>query len=206
MTLVVAANASGAVTSRLKNIRSQWWANLMQAQILIYVSTFLFYASALMIHNGLYAEAVNDSDAAEWSLRFRDRDVNTVADLQYGLVWQRCSVGRSGRACKNGRDSRLSWHEAIALASAFTAPTCHPWRLPSLAELNSLVDTSHRGAAIDPNFFPQTGQTWYWTGTTYDPENAWIRVVSFNDGAQFDSLHTNHGLLRLVCAQDQQLG
>jgi hypothetical protein len=39
------------------------------------------------------------------------------------------------------------------------------WRLPTRAELVSLVDDTRLGPAINTDLFPDTKSTWYWTGT-----------------------------------------
>lgn len=39
------------------------------------------------------------------------------------------------------------------------------WRMPTRAELVSLVDDTRLGPAINTDLFPDTKSTWYWTGT-----------------------------------------
>ncbi|MDR7119727.1 DUF1566 domain-containing protein [Rheinheimera soli] len=39
------------------------------------------------------------------------------------------------------------------------------WRMPTRAELVSLVDDTSLGPAINTDLFPDTKSTWYWTGT-----------------------------------------
>ena len=180
----------------------------MQAQILIYITTFLFYASALLIHDGLIAGVINEreSNTATDITRFKMRNAEMIEDHQTGLVWQRCPWGSQGSECEIGDAMRVPWQDARLIASTHSTEVCETWRLPSLVELNSLVEPQAQGIQIDQHYFPNTQATWYWTATTYDPSNTWIRVVSFFDGSQFDSLATNSGPLRLVCGEHHRVG
>ena len=180
----------------------------MQAQILIFITTFIFYTSALLIHDGLVAGVTNEqgSDAATNIKRFKMRNAQAVEDHQTGLMWQRCSWGLKGNDCDMGDVSRVPWQEALSTASTHSNEDCETWRLPSLVELNSLVEPQSGHVQIDQHYFPNTQATWYWTATTFDPTKSWIKVVSFADGSQFDSLATNSGVLRLVCGEHQRVG
>ena len=55
------------------------------------------------------------------------------------------------------------------------------WRLPTVIELMSLVDTFAAGAKIDATAFPETPHTKFWTVNSYNPQHAWS--VDFNDGS-----------------------
>ena len=105
-----------------------------------------------------------------------------------------------------GDASRVPWQEALLIASTRSTEGCETWRLPSLVELNSLVEPQSGDVQIDQHYFPNTQATWYWTATTFDLTNSWIKVVSFADGSQFDSLATNSGVLRLVCGEHHRVG
>ena len=76
----------------------------MQAQILIYITTFIFYTSALLIHDGLIAGVTNKqgSDSATNIKRFKIRNAQAVEDHQTGLIWQRCSWGLKGSTARWG--------------------------------------------------------------------------------------------------------
>ena len=57
------------------------------------------------------------------------------------------------------------------------------WRLPSLTELQTIVDDTKASPSIDSNAFPGTSDTdYYWTSTPVagDPSSAF--TVSFHDG------------------------
>jgi len=71
------------------------------------------------------------------------------------------------------------------------------WRLPTRAELASIVQSGRANPALDPNFFP-LGAGIYWTATpsAADPAAAW--VVDFDDGSITTQLKTTAGRIRLV--------
>ena len=180
----------------------------MQAQILIYITTFIFYTSALLIHDGLIAGVTNKqgSDSATNIKRFKIRNAQAVEDHQTGLIWQRCSWGLKGNDCAMWDASRVPWQEALLITSMRSTEDCETWRLPSLVELNSLVEPQSGDVQIDQHYFSNTQATWYWTATTFDLTNSWIKVVSFADGSQFDSLANSSGVLRLVCGEHHRVG
>jgi hypothetical protein len=57
------------------------------------------------------------------------------------------------------------------------------WRLPSVKELETLVDESRMNPAIDPVAFPNTPAKFFWSASlvTHFPSNGW--TVDFNRGA-----------------------
>jgi formylglycine-generating enzyme required for sulfatase activity len=82
-----------------------------------------------------------------------------VTDLSRGIEWLRCTVGQrwnpetgrcDGTAVKLSIDAAA---EAIAQAEAQLGPG---WRLPSRAELESLLCPDCEGTRIDPVTFPDT--------------------------------------------------
>ena len=91
----------------------------MQAQILIYITTFLFYTSALLIHDGLIAGVINEreSNTAMDIRRFKMRNAEMIEDHQTGLVWQRCPWGSQGSECEIGDAMRVPWQDARLIAS-----------------------------------------------------------------------------------------
>jgi len=91
-----------------------------------------------------------------------------VRDRDTGLTWQR-SVDPTMR----------SWDEAIAYCVGLGGG----WRLPSLTELQTIIDDGRIYPAIDVVTFPDTPKVVFWTSTPRadDPGTAWY--VDFFYGA-----------------------
>lgn len=93
----------------------------------------------------------------------------TVYDTRTRLTWQQDAVriwytwAGATTYCKN-----------LALAG-------DGWRLPSIRELMTLVDVRQRAPAIDPKFFPNTQNAYFWTSSLLarDPTKAWYVYFSY---------------------------
>ncbi len=97
----------------------------------------------------------------------------TWKDPKNGLEWQYESPGE------------MTWHEAQKYAASLSLDGKDDWRLPTLAELESLLDrTKARPEGRPPmrEEVPFRDELSYWSSTTFeqDTKNAWI--VMF-DGA-----------------------
>ena len=90
-----------------------------------------------------------------------------------------------------------TWAEAKA-ACAGLALAGGGWRLPSMKELQSLIDDSRSDPAIDPVAFPATPNDPFWTGTPVaaSADSAWR--VTFASGYTYDSRDFNTYLVRCV--------
>ena len=84
-----------------------------------------------------------------------------VKDTQTGLVWQRCVVGQAwdGAAC-TGNSTPQDWPTATKAAAA-----AKPWRLPTQAELEGLIEKSCNKPALNNNWFGSGPMGWFWTAT-----------------------------------------
>ena len=97
----------------------------------------------------------------------------TWTDPKTGLEWQFESPGE------------MTWHEAMAYAESLSLDGKKDWHLPTLAELESLLDRRKArsdGRAVMRGEVPFRDNLSYWSSTTFeaDTKNAWI--VMF-DGA-----------------------
>jgi YD repeat-containing protein len=74
------------------------------------------------------------------------------------------------------------------------------WRLPSRAELHSIVDYSRYNSSIDTNYFPNTQSNWYWSASpvAYYSYYAWF--VYFHYGFVLWGDKNSDGFVRLVRA------
>ena len=79
---------------------------------------------------------------------------DSVRDEQTGLVWQR-----------NGTQAPVTWFDALAACEALDLDGASNWRLPSVKELQTIVDETRTSPAIDPSAFPGTSSAPYWSST-----------------------------------------
>jgi Protein of unknown function (DUF1566) len=96
-----------------------------------------------------------------------------VRDDETGLVWE-----------KTLETAEMSWSDARALCADKDVGGRKGWRLPSIAELTSLVDPSIRSGPTLPLGHPFTNVLMdvYWSATsvTDNPKSAWL--VFFDTG------------------------
>ncbi len=114
------------------------------------------------------------------------RSNNIVTDHDTGLQWQ-------DQAYTNAE--RMAYNQNIASAQVGktqkwinAAPVCSNlnldgsgWRLPTINELNSIVDTSYYNPATDP-IFENSEPLGYWSSTTYTENTSQAMGIGFNSG------------------------
>jgi hypothetical protein len=94
---------------------------------------------------------------------FTDNGDGTVTDQNTGLMWQKVPSSRG-----------FSWKDALAYAENCTHAGHDDWRLPTVKELQSIVDYSGVFPAVDSRFkctaiTNESGQVdfpYYWTSTS----------------------------------------
>ena len=109
--------------------------------------------------------------APEAGARFSHPLDGVTVDAQTGLMWTR----------KNVLPDAVNFNSAKAALSEFDLGGFRDWRLPTRAELVSLVDDTRRDPAIDTEHFA-CESSWYWASTPDAgvPEFAW--GVNFSYG------------------------
>jgi Protein of unknown function (DUF1566)/Repeat of unknown function (DUF5648) len=88
---------------------------------------------------------------------------NAVIDRKTGLTWRRCLEGQAwtGSTC-NGIPNPYSHAQVLGL----TREARHPWRVPHIKELQTLVDHSRVDPAFDMGAFPGTDRvSLLWSST-----------------------------------------
>ena len=94
----------------------------------------------------------------------------TVTDTATGLMWQR-------------QDDNVmrTWENAMGYCEDASIAGYNDWRLPTIKELESIVDSTRDDPAIDPMFIG-TNSFYYWSSSTLalTPSRAWF--ISFDDG------------------------
>jgi hypothetical protein len=97
-------------------------------------------------------------------------DEEVVTDAATGLGWQR------------GHLEAATWLDSLAGCEALVLGGHDDWRLPTLKELQTLVDERRLQPSTDVVAFPDTPSEWFWSSTPSElpPDEAW--ATSFTDG------------------------
>lgn len=121
-------------------------------------------------------------------------DANLVTDTTTQRQWQRRTIGQhwNGTTCA-GRPLRLTYAEAQAQLAD------HPgWRLPTAAELHSLIERACFYPAINRTQFPATPPSLFWSRSAGDGEASQIAIDFHNAMEHPGYPQSQHAYLRLV--------
>jgi hypothetical protein len=93
----------------------------------------------------------------------------TVLDAARGLMWTAQPL-----AC--GRVSNRSGGAAETACTECRVGGFDDWRLPTVDELQTLIDRTRFNPAIDTDKFPDTPSNWFWSSSpdASDPDYAWL--------------------------------
>jgi len=195
--LVAVAPANAGVRAKCRRICRREIAALMEGCIADGAATCVSVPSTITTTTTTTASSTTTT-----TLRFMDNGDGTVTDHQTGLQWEK----KTDDGTAHDKDNAYSWStdyggtspngtaftsflaslngcvssDGVAVTGGF-AGYCD-WRLPTIAELQTIVDTSHgscaggSGACIDPIFGPTAAESpIYWSGTTSAefPDGAW---------------------------------
>ena len=137
--------------------------------------------------------------------RFIDNSDGTVTDTQTGLIWEK-NVAGSG--CLHCVDDTYTWNTAMTtwpdrLNGRLTDDLNNAgfagysdWRLPTLAELRSIVNCSF-SSCVDPVFVPSAAFL-YWSSTTLANDTSFSWVVNFGFGFVGSGAKFNDNQVRSV--------
>ncbi len=97
----------------------------------------------------------------------------TWIDPKTGLEWQQACPGR------------MTWFKAKAYSASLVLAGKHDWRLPTLAELESLLDRTRSRADGRPlvrEDVPFSDTLSYWSSTTFENRTRTAWIVVFDGG------------------------
>lgn len=125
---------------------------------------------------------------------FINNEDGTVTDLRYGLQWQICTYGqqydKSDKSCKGDQKNYPTWSDAILSQDRINADKPQgysDWRLPSIKELQSIVERRCSQPAINVEVFKGTANSVYWSNTPDGTINMALlgRIINFSNGSEF---------------------
>lgn len=108
-----------------------------------------------------------------------------VADDVTGLTWDVSLHGADHRGwsfTNYGDGSKGDASTVVAEANARALCGATNWRLPTLEEMQGIVDESvpqGGGPMLDVRFFRNARAVWYWTSTNYGPDSAAAWAIDF---------------------------
>jgi len=111
---------------------------------------------------------------------FIDNQDGTVTHKTTGLTWMRCALGQTwtGSTC-SGTASTYTYDEAVALKRSFAGH--NDWRMPNIAELQTIVERDNVNPAINNTIFPETPNNLFWSSSpdVGDTRRAWLVYFSY---------------------------
>ena len=110
----------------------------------------------------------------------------TVRDVGTGLVWQR-----------DAAPGTFSFTEATQRCADLVLGDRGDWRLPTLTELETLVDDTRDNPAIDATAFPNASGEQFWSSTIFSGSAARAWYVRFDAGSGL--YERDSALLRVRC-------
>jgi len=122
-------------------------------------------------------EQEDDSTYAGAQPSFTNNGDGTVTDNNTELMW--VEDGNSA-GCNDGNP--LSWIAALNFCNNLNYAGYDDWRLPDRRELMSIVNYGNSNPAVDTSVFPNTQSSYYWTSTTYKPDDSLAWLVNFLNG------------------------
>lgn len=108
--------------------------------------------------------------ATEFELHATD---GTALHPRTGLMWRRCPLGQhlsNGTTCI-GTPQTYSWQQALTAAAESAFAGYDDWRLPSRAELESIVERCRFDPAIETAVFPDASSMLFWSSSPYVEED-----------------------------------
>ena len=113
-----------------------------------------------------YVRAVR---GAQTPLSLTDNGDGTITDNATGLMWMQATA-----------DDKMNWPDALAWCENLSLAGYDDWRLPTIKEMESIVDDANEELAINVTYFPDTMSSNYWASTARaeDPAHAWHVIFS----------------------------
>lgn len=155
----------------------------------------LIYPAALLV---LLLQATTID--ARTSPQLVDRGDGTVLDAVTQAIWQKCSMGQLDSECSGKPAVDFGWKAAQQECKNLSLAGLK-WRLPTLAEFHSIVDTNSAGDAAESNVFSNTPD-WaeYWTTSPHPNSRSdiWLHLSGYRGNRQYPK--SGAGSVRCISA------
>jgi hypothetical protein len=116
-----------------------------------------------------------------------------VKDRVNGLLWSVESLGNPDDA-----EEGITQEHCAERCRELRLLSYDDWRMPTRAELASLIDDTRHEPAIDTNLFPRVKARWHWTSTpcAWSSASAWL--VNFGYGGVSNGHRSGDGFALAV--------
>lgn len=130
---------------------------------------------------------------------YTDNGDGTVTHQPTGLIWKRCVEGQrwTGSTCSRTAGN-FTWAQALTQARNSTFAGQSDWRLPDLKELRSLVEECRFNPSINDTIFPNTPNSYFWSGSLVPNTSSYAWGVYFGYGSAYSDFRSNAFAVRLV--------
>lgn len=134
--------------------------------------------------------------------RFKAGAEGTITDTQTKKSWLRCPVGMSwsGSTC-TGQSLTYKWNDALEMVNEYNAKKAggrSNWRLPTVEELNTLVEKQCFKPAINLEAFPYSPESGFWTDSSLEGVQPRVWIVHFLHGQQYIANKKQDWRIRLI--------
>jgi hypothetical protein len=134
-----------------------------------------------VVVGGLMVPALADAPAGRYTIAN-----GTVYDTKTKLTWQQAVPS-----------SAYTWADARAYCSGLSLVGTG-WRLPTAKELQTIVDESRTNPSIDPNAFPSTPSSFFWSSSPVAGSSSSAWDVDFGYGSTYVVVVSNTYAVRCV--------
>ena len=160
---------------------------------LIGIATALAASPAAVARDAHCDDEVGEREATTPDSDFAMLGNGVVQHRPTGLQWAQCAIGqRAVSGTCTGNATVFSWSDASQAVERVNATGeiggHTDWRLPTVEELNTIVEKCREAPAINTSIFPNTPWTGFWTSTLHfdgkerlddhDPEHVQIDALS----------------------------
>ena len=129
-------------------------------------------------------------------------DGASVTDTKSHKTWLRCVVGMSwdGSSC-TGQSHTYTWSDSLDVIKEVNDKKVGgrgDWRLPTVEELNSIVEKQCFKPAINLELFPYSPDSGFWTDSSVEGVQPRVWIVHFLHGQQYIANKKQDWRIRLI--------
>jgi len=114
---------------------------------------------------------------------------DVLTDNKTGLMWQDNSTAKN---------TKKDWQGALALCSQLRLAGHDDWRLPTIKELEKVINLSQDNPAIKEGFKNVGGSGYYWSSTEHESSKEFAWMMNFKRGYEYNNYKTYERYVRCV--------